>query len=588
MAQWLMRSRMISAARRHAAWIVLPLAALLATLPLILQGCSCGHDFDFHIQSWLDAAQQMRHGTLDPQWAASAAWNAGEPRFIFYPPLSWMLGALLTLLFPIAAAPALFTWTALTLAALTMFRCVREFASPRIALVAAALYATNPYTLFTAFERTAYAELLAAAWMPLLVLAALRPRTSVRSIAIPLALLWLTNAPAAVIGTYGFVLLFILRVIFSMKNNEAREHRTRDVVVAAAGILLGLALPAFYLIPAAWERRYVQIAMAIIPGMRVEDNFLFGRTADAAHNAVLHTASLIAVTLLAATAVALVAAFFFRRNEPHNPALVTPHSHPAPASALAITLLLLAALLTPLSLPLWHHLPELAFLQFPWRILSLLAVVLALSIALALRRAPLRPAVSAALALIIATTLSLFAIHTFRQGCDTSDLPATRAQLFATHHGVPPTDEYTPAHADNDALRPDDPAYWLAPDPNAPAPNTTPNPAAADPNFDPADFTDAQTLSTPAPHHLALHLDAPAHLILNLRDYPAWRITRSGSPIAAEPVRDDGLIALALPAGDSTIDIAWHSGRDRTLGIAVSLLALLVLLAAPRVAAALR
>jgi len=36
----------------------------------------------------------------------------------------------------------------------------------------------NPYMLFTAYERTAYAELLAAAWIPLLLLAVLRERVT--------------------------------------------------------------------------------------------------------------------------------------------------------------------------------------------------------------------------------------------------------------------------------------------------------------------------------------------------------------------------------------------------------------------------
>ena len=41
-------------------YILLPLAALIAVLPLILHGCSCGHDFDFHILNWLEAARQFR------------------------------------------------------------------------------------------------------------------------------------------------------------------------------------------------------------------------------------------------------------------------------------------------------------------------------------------------------------------------------------------------------------------------------------------------------------------------------------------------------------------------------------------------
>ena len=127
----------------------------------------------------MEAARQFSHGNLHPHWAFTPAFNAGEPRFVFYPPLSWYLGALLGLLLthlpgitPAAgwtAAPILFTWIALTASGFTMHRLARSFTSENAALLAATLYLANPYLLFTAFERSAYGELLAAAWIPLLL-----------------------------------------------------------------------------------------------------------------------------------------------------------------------------------------------------------------------------------------------------------------------------------------------------------------------------------------------------------------------------------------------------------------------------------
>src|ERR1700761_6222805 len=104
-------------------YLLIAVAGLIAVHPLMVHGCSCGHDFDFHLVSWLEAANQFSHGTLHPHWAYTPAFNAGEPRFVFYPPISWMLGAVLgvvlTHLPGVAAttgwnaAPILFTWIVL-------------------------------------------------------------------------------------------------------------------------------------------------------------------------------------------------------------------------------------------------------------------------------------------------------------------------------------------------------------------------------------------------------------------------------------------------------------------------------------------
>src|ERR1700760_854443 len=122
------------------AWpaILLPLLALIAVAPLIAHGSSCGHDFGFHLQSWLDAAAQMRHGTLDPAWTVTAAWNAGEPRFLFYPPLSWIFGALLALTMSLSATPIVFTAVALLAAGVAMYLLARDYTSRAVASVASA------------------------------------------------------------------------------------------------------------------------------------------------------------------------------------------------------------------------------------------------------------------------------------------------------------------------------------------------------------------------------------------------------------------------------------------------------------------
>ena len=621
---------------RRLALLVIPLAALLCVLPLLRNGCSCGHDFDFHLLSWLEAASQFAHGNLHPHWAFTPAFDAGEPRFVFYPPLSWTLGALLTLILghlphlppgrAFSLAPILYTWIALSAAGLAMHTLARRYTPPAAALLVATFYLANPYTLFTAYERTAYAELLAAAWIPLLLLAILppllplplpnTPPSSAKRhlpntplLALTIALLWLTNAPAAVMGCYTLAVLAALHLLSLYRQHRSLRSLLPPAFRYISGALLGLALAAFYLIPAAYERRWVEIDMALIPGMRIADNTLFHRTPDPDHDTVLLTASLIAVTLLTLTVAALLAAVFLRNrptqkppssrpepqqtpsSDPQPQRRPSPESHPQSApplepqpqetpssrpeaqpewrdpcisplhpppnhqpaptrllTTLAILTATIALLLTPASVPIWQHLPELAFLQFPWRLLAILAPTLALALALLLRGVPLRrPALTLTASLLVPAALTSIAYPAFRQPCDPPDSPAAQLALFHSQTGTDPTDEYTPISADNDALHPGNPASTCG--------------------------SSGTSALGEAPLHLTLDT-AGCDLVLNLRDYPAWQVNLNGAPITDRLDRPDGLLAFHLPSGHSSIDIRYRTTPDQLAGDLLSLLAL--------------
>jgi hypothetical protein len=70
----------------------------------------------------------------------------------------------------------------------------------------------------------------------------------------------------------------------------------------------------------------------------------------------------------------------------------------------------------------------------------------------------------------------------------------------------------------------------------------------------------------------------PSFVVLNLRDYPAWRITINGNPVGAQPHRDDGLIVLPIAGGISHIAITYGHARDVIVGWIITALSVVLLL----------
>lgn len=553
---------------------VFALAALCVITPLLLHGCSCGHDFDFHLLSWMEAASQWQHGILKPVWAFTPAFNAGEPRLLMYPPLSWATGAALGLLLPWAFVPAAFTWLILFLCGLTMHCLLRGWISPGAAMLGGCLYVVNPYMLFVAYERTAYGELMAAAWMPLLLAAMLRPRVTVPRVAFAVALLWLTNAPAAVVGCYSILLLGVLRLVLMRGTKPAQ--RLRFAATVTAGVVLGLLLDSFYLIPMGWERRFVQLALAVVPIARPDANFLFHWDKDAFHTHVLVQASWIAIAVTCVAVLCGAALLIagrrqigeveaFHSMQARDAQRLSTFSNRSATIALLAFTVTVFFLLCRWSAPVWHIAPELVFLQFPWRFLAVESAVAVALLALLAHRyiSPVRQCLVLPLVAVAALLAGYLAGGGyFREGCADDETVEAQRKLYLTEDGVAPTDEYTPNEADNDELPIHLPPAWIAA-----SPEDAPNQGSTLPRGDRSQPEDL--------HFMAPAADRPLMLIVRLRQFPGWHTLRDGIEIQPD-MRPDGLIVVPLPPKAlHRVEVVYRTTPDQWLGLGVTGLTLL-------------
>src|SRR5258708_8010285 len=82
-----------------------------------------------------------------PRWASMANGGCGEPRFLFYPPASWTLGALLSAVVPWTLAASVYIWVALVAAGASMFLLARRWLGRRDAIFAAVFFPPYPVPL---------------------------------------------------------------------------------------------------------------------------------------------------------------------------------------------------------------------------------------------------------------------------------------------------------------------------------------------------------------------------------------------------------------------------------------------------------
>ena len=561
------------------------LAAAVAVAPQFLRGNTCGHDFDIHLVSWFDCLNSWRHGILYPQWAPSPNYGAGEPRFIFYPPFTWMLGAALGAFLPWQLVPIALTFLLLAatgLATRKLAICALPNAPATLAGCAALF---SGYALFTAYERSAFGE-LAGFWIPLLLLYALRDRNPAASLfrrafngssaplALTLAGAWLSNAPLGVMASYLLAAVAIAAAIL---------HRSwAPILRAVTAAALGIALTAFYLVPAAFQQRWVDIRQAIDdPGLRVENSFLFGHAPGAdmdLHNIELQRVSIIALAGVVLTLACILIAW--RRK-----------TLPAPKFWIPLALIPVAVILLqfPFSLPLWNLLPKLRFLQFPWRWLVVLEAPAGLFFAAAVwphstacRRPKCAIAALCASAFLASTAV---AGHYFFQPCDEEDAVAPMVTAYNSGAGFDGVDEYAAVGADNSIVATGLPDACLVQNPRIPlgvidTPDANPDWWVEQKSCQ-ATYSANPAESHSNPQHLRLSAVLPhaGYLILRLRTYPAWRLTLNGQPAPPLVSRDDGLITVPVPQGPLNLAVNWTTTPDVRAGRWLTLLALILLTA---------
>jgi hypothetical protein len=470
-----------------------------------------------------------------------ANYGLGEPRFIFYPPASWLIGGSLALWLPIRALPAAFSFIAFFSAGAGMFTLARRYLAPSYALAAAVLYALNPYHLITVYWDFRVAEMLASAVFPVAVLYGLKCReglTSTAGLAIAVAAVWLTNAPAGVMLMYTLAVLLLVLAI--------RDRSIRPVICGGVGIALGFGLAAFYIIPAAYEQSWVNILGIFGSGLTPRENFLFSIATDPPHTYFNFLVSGIALEQIALFLFVLPFAWKASRQTESRSWLVG-------NTAIGI---LAVVMMFRFSSVLWS-LPKMQFVQFPWRWLLVLNLALCLVGMLALTIARTKW-------LWVALVILFFGFTERDVIRQASWGRRSVAEMYwsTSANGYRGAKEYLP----HEVHLP-------------PTPYLLPSATLAELKCEIPCAPEAVQVLRWSEEEKRIQVGAavPASLVLKLYDYPAWQTYIDGASQSHETTYG-GQIKVELPPGPHQVVVRFTRTLDRTLGIVISLVSAVALI----------
>jgi hypothetical protein len=563
------------------------------------------HDADHSVFFLVQFDQAIRDGALWPRWGPDHALGYGYPVWVLYAPLAYYVAEGFHLLGLGFTAAVKAGWAlGFLFGGWGMFLVLRRWfgrgqAGRAAALVGGLLYVYAPYHLLNIYVRAAFAEFSAMAWFPWVLLAfdrlvspsplpslsegeGNRAGRAVAVAALAYAGLLLTHTASIV----TFTPLLLAYLLFALLRLALAERRPwgqvgRAALRAAAGGLLAVGLAMIFLLPMLSEQRFIAQEQWVQGSYGYRGHFVYlsqfldpfwgyGYSDDpTGPNDGLSFQLGIAGVVLALTA----AAVGLRRNSPQRG--VT-------AFFLGATLVSLTTLL-PLALPLWDAIGSAALIQFPWRLLSIASLGMAIlggaAVASLLGEPDLpdrpssqstQPAAGAsaqapaaavlALAVVLASLPFTLPQYTDITPIDESELSIIRFEttypdMIGRTVNTDQTFTETPLVAQYLAGEPLQKAVLLA--------------------------GSGSVSSTARGASVTAQVDAagPATVLFYTYDFPGWRATIDGQRVQHRTEPPYGLIAVDVPAGQHEVAIRHGTTPVRAAGALISALSLLIVVA---------
>ncbi len=576
--------------------ITLAGVASLAALPLFLNpgflNTRGGGDSPFLLFRLHQLYSALAQGVFPVRWMPDAAFGLGYPFFNYYAALPLYVAALFKALgASYVLALKLTHLSGFLLAAFAMYGWMRASGANRAAAwLAAVAYTFAPFHLVNVYARgDSLNEFWAFALYPLCLWAACRlnnqlPITNYQLrvlLVIGNWLLPLALAYAALIFTHNisalifspFLGLYGLAISYQPREAATGHRQTAfRLLLFAIALALGLALSAFYWVPALRETEFAQLGAQTTGFFHYSNHFrglnliqpslLFNYDIGSAGTTPF--AMGLAQTALLALALILVGADFIRdlRGERKRVTLYL---------FLGFGLLLSTFMLTRFSEPLWANLPLLSFSQFPWRFLSVQSLFASALIGLAAQFTihNSKFTISLISLCIVSCALSIAGLRPDFVPIAAADVSAERLQTyeyFTGNIGTTIRHEYLP--------------QWTQPRPYSSEEFIF---GATSLKVLDGDAGGERLEKRAASQTWAITVNSDsAHLAVPLLYWPGWEARAGGELLDVAPADGLGWIAFDLPQGEHTVELKLGNTPLRRNASLISIVALLVAVALAR------
>ncbi len=238
--------------------LIVLISAILAGRTFLTPGYFNMHD-DLQMMRQLEMEKCFLDGQIPCRWVPDMGYGFGFPLFNYYPPLPYLVGELFRIAhFSFVDTAKILFLLAFMASGLTMYYLAKEFFGKWGGVVSSVFYVWAPYHSVDAYVRGAMNESWALIWFPLILLTSYKlivQKSKTTRWIIALGLSWtgllLSHNLMVLIFTpvfAGWCLLFWLKAKGWKKIWELLK----------AG-LLAAGLSAFFTLPAAFEQKYVHV-----------------------------------------------------------------------------------------------------------------------------------------------------------------------------------------------------------------------------------------------------------------------------------------------------------------------------------------